>query len=121
MNRQLAQALVVLAACASAAVSAYAQDATPDDRPFSSTRDRAEVLAELAQFKKSGVNPWAMSYNPPLLPSTRTRAEVQAEYIASRDEVAALTGEDSGSAYLARQWAANHSPLNVKHSDVAHR
>lgn len=34
--------------------------------------------------------------------SVRTRAQVQREYPRSRDGVAALTGEDSGSAYLAR-------------------
>ena len=34
--------------------------------------------------------------------SGRSRAEVQAEYLASRGEVRALTGEDSGSAYLAQ-------------------
>lgn len=33
---------------------------------------------------------------------TRERAEVRDEYIAARDQVAALTGEDSGSVYLAR-------------------
>lgn len=32
--------------------------------------------------------------------SLRTRAQVRAEYLRSRDVVAALTGEDSGSAYL---------------------
>ena len=120
MNRHIAKALLIAVATVAAASAVHAQDATPDDRAFSSTRDRAEVLAELAQFKKSRVNPWAMSYNPPLLPSTRTRAEVQAEYIASREEVAALTGEDSGSAWLARQWAASHRPQVVAQTGVAH-
>ena len=32
--------------------------------------------------------------------SQKTRAEVRADYIASRNEVNAFTGEDSGSAYL---------------------
>lgn len=35
--------------------------------------------------------------------STATRAEVQAQYIAARDAVAAMTREDSGSAFIARQ------------------
>lgn len=37
--------------------------------------------------------------------STATRAEVQAQYIAARDAVAAMTSEDSGSAYLVRHDA----------------
>lgn len=37
--------------------------------------------------------------------SLRTRAHVRAEYLRSRDVVAALTGEDSGSAYLMRAAA----------------
>ena len=32
--------------------------------------------------------------------STKTRAQVQAEYVTERNQVAALTAEDSGSAYL---------------------
>jgi hypothetical protein len=39
--------------------------------------------------------------------SGKTRAQVQAEYIANRNAVAALNGEDSGSAYLAKQRATN--------------
>lgn len=34
--------------------------------------------------------------------NVRTRAQVRAEYLRHREVVAALTGEDSGSAYLAR-------------------
>jgi hypothetical protein len=37
--------------------------------------------------------------------SSVTRAEVQAQYVAARDAVAAMTQEDSGSAYMARQDA----------------
>ena len=38
-------------------------------------------------------------------PSVRTRAQVRGEYLRSREVVAALTGEDSGSAYLTRAAA----------------
>lgn len=38
----------------------------------------------------------------PIRQSGRTRAQVRAEYLRSREAVAALTGEDSGSAYLMR-------------------
>jgi Domain of unknown function (DUF4148) len=37
--------------------------------------------------------------------SSRTREEVRAEYIASRDEVAAMTAEDSGAFALAQEQA----------------
>jgi hypothetical protein len=70
---------------------------------FVSTRSRADVQAELVAYKQAGVNPWSIQYNPlRQFKSTATRAEVTAAYIAARDEVAALHGEDSGSSYLAQ-------------------
>lgn len=90
-----------------ASTAAHADDITIDNTPFESTRTRAEVQAELAQFKKSGVNPWAISYNQLAgFHSGKTRAHVQAEYLAERDQVAAMSGEDSGSAYLTLLAAA---------------
>ncbi len=48
-------------------------------------------------------NPWSILYNPLAdFQSTKSRAEVRAELMASRQVAAAMTGEDSGSAYLAR-------------------
>jgi hypothetical protein len=41
----------------------------------------------------------------------RTRAQVQSEYVRSRDFVAAFTGEDSGSVYLARVAAERRAAL----------
>ena len=68
-----------------------------------STRSSAEVRAELDQFKK-GPNPWASSYNPlASFKSSKSRDQVQAEFIANRNAVAAMNGEDSGAAYLAAQ------------------
>jgi hypothetical protein len=99
MNR-IAFALVLAAA---AAGNAFADDITIESTPFQSTLTTAQVQAELAQYKKAGVNPWAQSYNP--LKEVRSQvssAQVTAEYIRSRDAVAAMTGEDSGSSYLAR-------------------
>ena len=59
------------------------------------------MQTELAEYQKPGINPWSTSYNPlKYFRSTKTRPEVTAEYLASRDEVHALTGEDSGSAWL---------------------
>jgi hypothetical protein len=60
-------------------------------------------MAELKQFRASGVDPWADDYNQLThVHSTMSRAQVQAAYLASRGEVAALDAEDSGSSYLTR-------------------
>lgn len=100
MNRKTAIAFVV--AAAAAAGNAFADDITVETNAFVSSNSRAQVQAELAQFKQAGVNPWSIAYNPLRgFQSTKSRAEVVADYIASRDGVAAMTGEDSGSAYLA--------------------
>jgi hypothetical protein len=54
-----------------------------------------------------------LRYNPLAnFKSTQTRAEVTAAYIADRDEVTALTGEDSGSAFLAHAGNRN-TPANA--------
>ena len=99
MNRHFALALVALAA----ATPAFADDITIDPTPFVSTRSRAEVIGEMQQFRHAGANPWADEYNPLAeFRSDRTREQVTLDFQASRDSVAALTGEDSGSMYLAR-------------------
>ncbi|MEJ8836423.1 DUF4148 domain-containing protein [Ramlibacter sp. AN1133] len=96
MTRTLIAALALVAAS-----SAFAESPLADTTPFAGSRSRAEVQAELQQFKAAGVNPWAQSYNQLRgFQSSKTRAQVSAEYVQSRDETAALTGEDSGSAYL---------------------
>ena len=74
-SRNIATALV-LAATAFAG-TAFADDITIDNNAFVSSKSRAEVQAELAQ------------------------------YIASRDQVNALNGEDSGSTYLAQHRVRN--------------
>jgi hypothetical protein len=101
MNRNIASALVIVAAAD--AGNAFADDITVDTTPFNSTKSRAQVQAELAQYKTAGVNPWSTQYNPlKQFKSALTREQVVAQYIADRDEVAALNSEDSGSAYLAQ-------------------
>jgi hypothetical protein len=96
MNRTLIAAIALVAAS-----SAFAESPLVDNRPFTGAKSRAEVQAELQQFKASGVNPWAQSYNQLRgFEGSKTRAQVTADYLQSRDETAALTGEDSGSAYL---------------------
>jgi hypothetical protein len=94
---------IALAALFAIAVSgnALADDITIDTTPFVSSRTRAEVQSELAQFKKAGTSPWSIQYNPlASFKSTVSSEQVVAGYLASRKEVAAFNGEDSGSSYL---------------------
>jgi hypothetical protein len=98
--------LALAALSALTMIAAHAENPDPSGQFAASVGSapltRAQVQADLATYQKSGVNPWSMSYNPlASFKSERTRAEVQAEYIDSRNAVAAMTGEDSGSAYLA--------------------
>lgn len=95
MRRIIATAIAV--AAAAFAGNGLADDITVDTTPFASSKTRAEVFSE---FKKPGPNPWSSSYNMFQLKSSRTSQDVASEYIASRREVSALNGEDSGSAYL---------------------
>jgi hypothetical protein len=98
MNRKLL--LSALALLAAAAGPVAADDITPEP-PFTSTRTRAEVMAQLRDFQRTGVNPWADGYDQLAhFTSRKTRAQVTAEFMGARDEVAALNAEDSGSAYL---------------------
>lgn len=100
MNRKFALAVAV---AASVAGNAYADDITVDRTPFVSTLSRGEVQTQLRQFKKARTYPWSTQYYPvAAVSSSRTRAQAVDEFIAARGEVAAFAGEDSGSAYLAR-------------------
>jgi len=100
MNAKLTLSALLLAAFAG---NALADDPTVVNDHFTSTKTRAEVLAELQAYRASGVNPWATSYQPlKYFQSATTREAVVADYLASRNEVHALTGEDSGSAWLAQ-------------------
>jgi hypothetical protein len=100
MNRKLAIASIALASAF--AGSAFAESPIYNDT-FTGTKTRAEVQAELAAYKQAGANPWSTQYNPlKYFKSTTTREAVVSAYLVSRDEVRALSGEDSGSAYLAQ-------------------
>jgi hypothetical protein len=105
------QRIVITAALvAGFAGSALAESplAVPE-APFASTKTRAEVQAELADFQRGGVNPWSTSYNPlHAFRSSNTREAVTAEYVGSRNQVHAMNGEDSGSQWL--RMAAQPSP-----------
>jgi hypothetical protein len=100
MTRPIAIAIAI--ACA-AAGSAFADDITIDPNPFVSTATRAQVREELQQFQHSGVNPWADDYDQlAQVRSEKTRAQVTAEYLESREAADSLGREDSGATYLAQ-------------------
>lgn len=107
MTRNTATSLAYVTTVAAAAVaaalvstSAYAESPLIDNTPFVSTRTRAEVQAEL-KTPFIGGYPWSSQYNMFTRSSALTTEQVRGAYKMSRDEVNALTAEDSGSAYLA--------------------
>lgn len=111
MNRNLASTLTIVSTGAVAFAlatmapgAAYADDITIDNTPFVSTRTRAEVQAEVmgrAEQLRMASSEWSTQQQQPFQPSGLTRAQVTAEYIASRLEANALNSEDSGSSYFA--------------------
>lgn len=104
MNAKLALSSLVLAA--SFAGNAFAEGPIQANDVFTGGKSVADVRAELDAYKKAGVNPWSTSYNPLKgFRSATTREAVTAEYLAARNEVRALSGEDSGSSYLAQHRA----------------
>lgn len=116
MNAKLVLSSIVFAAFAG---NALADDPTVVNDHFVSTKTRAEVQAELAAYQAAGVNPWATSYQPlKYFHSTASRAAVQGQYLAARNEVRAFTGEDSGSAYLAQARASVQPERTVAGADM---
>ena len=98
--------LAIAAILSLAAVAAQADDMDRSGQFAATTTAapaaRTQVQAQFVEYKATGVNPWSISYNPlNSFRSSKTRAQVTAEYLGSRDAVAAFTSEDSGSAYLA--------------------
>src|SRR5690242_17890045 len=103
------KSLLTLAAVAALSTAAFAQDADPSGQfalQIDGQRTRAEVQAEAVAAVARGAlrpsNPHASAYVQPVLNTTTTRAQVVGDFLAAREEAAALTGEDSGSAYLAK-------------------
>lgn len=112
MNRNFALSLAITLGAAGAA---HADDITIDPTPFTSTLSRAEVMADLMQHRRSGINPWADEYDPlAQFQGGKSRADVRAEYLADRAVVAAFHGEDSGSVAM-----ANGKPLQVQETQLA--
>src|SRR5512133_1601471 len=110
MTRKIALAMELAAGVAAIAAAAaitsgkaYADDITIDDSPFVSTTSRAEVRAQL--MNRGSITEWTMQFNDSRVKTDYARGQARAEYLAARDEVRALNGEDSGSAYLGRTFA----------------
>lgn len=110
MTRKLALAMelavgaaAIAAAAAITSGKAYADDITIDDSPFVSTTSRAEVRAQL--MNRGSITEWTMQFDDSRVKTDYARGQARAEYLAARDEVRALNGEDSGSAYLGRRLA----------------
>lgn len=102
MNRNYAFALV-LATAATGNVFAGDGEITREPAPFVSTLSRAQVQAELKEFQRSGVDTTSYEYNPLThFQSDKTRADVRAEYIAGRAQVAAMNEEASGAVHALR-------------------
>lgn len=100
MNAKLTVSALLLAAFAG---NALAETPTIVTEPFVSTQTRAQVQAELAAYKQAGVNPWSIQFDQlKAFRSSTSRQDVTAAYVADRDAVSAITGEDSGSAYFAQ-------------------
>jgi hypothetical protein len=94
-------AAAIAAAAAITTNKAHADDITVEDSPFVSTRSRAEVQAELTKY--GDITEWTLQLNDPQFNGSYTSGQARAGYLAARDEVRALTGEDSGSVYLGKR------------------
>lgn len=113
MNRTHSLCLSLSLAFA-AAGPAVADDITIDPNPFVSTASRAQVQEELRQYRIAGINPWADDYDPlARFQGSMRREQVMADFHASRSEVAAFSGEDSGSTWLARMDASDAHPAII--------
>jgi hypothetical protein len=92
---------------------AYADDITIDTNPFTSTATRAEVQAQL-KVPFPGGYPWSSQYRQAAPKgSTYTSQQAKADYVASRQEVNALNGEDSGAAYFGKMAGRTNSTATM--------
>jgi hypothetical protein len=114
------KSLLTLAAVATFASASFAMDADPSGQfaqQVDSSRTRAQVSAEAVAAVKAGETspskiPLIGKVQPKLTSST-TRADVTAQFLASRDEAEAMTAEDSGSVYLAKSTHVREVPHYV--------
>lgn len=122
MNQRIASTLgyvgtVAAAVLAAALMSGNALAEGPIEvlPPFAGTMSRAEVQAQVLQGRAqvtSFASEWTQQRDPfaPVM-SGYTRAEATASYIAARDQVHAMTAEDSGSSAMAH--AAGRTPATT--------
>jgi hypothetical protein len=119
MNQRLASTFgfsgtVVAATLAAACMAgaAHAEYPSVDILNFVGTRTLAEVRGEVMN-DRALVSTASNEWNTPRTQSQPmdhglTRAEVRAGYLGARDEVRAMTAEDSGSSWQARASAPAH-------------
>jgi hypothetical protein len=110
MNPRILAATLV----AAAAGSAFADDIGVDAALFTGSRTRAEVQAELQQYRplsgQPAFNPWSHNYDPlQSFRSETTRAQARAAFLAARNEVAAGNGEGGGATPVAHAMRAGAS------------
>jgi len=119
MNRNIAAylgmstAAVALAAAAAVAPGvAYADDITIETMPAVLSAQRAVVKAQALQ--RSPVDEWTLQQNgAPKFESTLTAEQAKAQYVAAREEVRALNGEDSGSMYFRKMPSRSTSVMGA--------
>jgi len=95
----------------------------PKRHQFQRTASRAKAPSDVMARRKAGrVDSRSAGFTPVARATlNRRRAEVRNEYIAARDQVAALTGEDSGSDYLARMAARQRPERTVLAGHAHHK
>jgi hypothetical protein len=75
-----------------------------------------------SEYQSSPNSPWADNYDQLKdFHSTKSRAEVKADVLAHRDEIQAITREDSGSALLASEFQSTKSRAEVTAEFLANR
>jgi hypothetical protein len=123
MNQRITSTIGYIGSVAAATLAAALMNNNafaegPIDYPstkFVGSLTRAEVRAQLMQDRSqltSAGSEWKLQQQPALRAANGyTRQEARDEYIAARDEVHAMTAEDSGSNYVPRPRL--HTPMNV--------
>lgn len=97
---------IAVAAAAAMVVprTAFADDITIDATPFVSSRTRVDVQQELlgqVRQVRTAASEWSLQQGEPsTFKGQFGSPEVRADFVAHRQEVSALTGEDSGSSYF---------------------
>ena len=90
--------------------NARAEGPIEDFRPIAGVLSRDAVKADLVAHRAqvtSYAAEWTQ-HQPDEVHAMATREQVRADYLASREEVRAMTAEDSGSGYLARRNVRMH-------------